>query len=1127
MIVYASVSGRSRELAARVARKLEKAGRATQVLDAAGDADPWELLLSGECQDCAALISTAQGGLAPEPCRRTTQALEELSNDFRVGAAALRGQRFAVVGCGSSEYGADFCKAARVVEKQLRKLGAARVASEFLDDSSRDSGEAQFEAWTQRTVAALVRRPRREKRESKPKEVIKEDEEPSGVADVEDLVVATKDGQEMVTTRQAAALKKEGYKLIGSHSAVKMCRWTKHQLRGRGGCYKHTFYGITSYQCMEATPSLACANKCIFCIAEGTLVNLADGVSVPIEDLARLDRRPVAKVLALDDSESRLVPAGVTAFTDSGTKPCVEVFLSDGRTLICTEDHRIRTLDGSWVEAGRLKQGVKVAVGVEFPKSSLAVDPADSNWSLDLRSTLGCELHLRDEPARSKTLVFARLVGYLLTDGAVSSSTGQATIFLGHQLDLDTVQADLSILTDDAPTLSKDNNTFRVALPESVSTALAAVGCAAGARVDAVSHIPQFLIGTGTPLIVQREFVGALFGGGGGVTPSVSHDKSKKLRFACVGFVTARKGRRVVAQRQSIEDELIPMLQRVGMSKPTCVVSNLVDQLKKRKKAGDKIGESVPDAKLVDDASYNITWSFPAEDITRFAAEFGFRYCCHKQMRLSAAVSYFRGKEYISRQRKWLCHRTQALMMHQKTLKASLEQAKRELGVREQLHAVIEKWKPKEANHLTEGGVRSWSVNMGVEDYGLKAFFSSTPKKARYNAGERALQEEAEATGDDQEEDDEPEDEFVDDGEAPPSWPLFGVVVVAVRKVGAKRVYDLTVPRSAAPQDGSFMANGVVVHNCWRHHKNPVGKEWRWKTDDPKEIVAEAVRMHVGMIKEAKGVPGVLEDRWREAHTVRHCALSLVGEPIMYPRINEMLDELHSRRISTFLVTNAQFPEAIEQLRPVTQLYVSVDAANEQSLKEVDRPLFDDAWRRLRASLVALRRKKQRTVARLTIVKGHNAADLKGYAELIALGEVSFVEIKGVTFCGKSDASSLTMDSCPWHHEIVEFAHELLAALKVATNLEYGVACAHKHSVSVLLARVDQFAQEAPDGTRRWNTWIDYDKFHDLVSADSQDFAIGDYLAPTPDWALAGASEDGFDPSDTRLYKKKANGKSR
>lgn len=53
--------------------------------------------------------------------------------------------------------------------------------------------------------------------------------------------------------------------VAGSHSGVKLCRWTKSMLRGRGGCYKHAFYGIESHRCMEATPSLACANKCVFC----------------------------------------------------------------------------------------------------------------------------------------------------------------------------------------------------------------------------------------------------------------------------------------------------------------------------------------------------------------------------------------------------------------------------------------------------------------------------------------------------------------------------------------------------------------------------------------------------------------------------------------------------------------------------------------------------------------------------------------------------------------------------------------------------------------------------------------------------------------------------------------------
>lgn len=40
----------------------------------------------------------------------------------------------------------------------------------------------------------------------------------------------------------------QGYKIIGSHSGVKLCRWTKAQLRGRGGCYKHSFYGIESHR---------------------------------------------------------------------------------------------------------------------------------------------------------------------------------------------------------------------------------------------------------------------------------------------------------------------------------------------------------------------------------------------------------------------------------------------------------------------------------------------------------------------------------------------------------------------------------------------------------------------------------------------------------------------------------------------------------------------------------------------------------------------------------------------------------------------------------------------------------------------------------------------------------------
>jgi organic radical activating enzyme len=51
---------------------------------------------------------------------------------------------------------------------------------------------------------------------------------------------------------------------------------------------------------------------------------------------------------------------------------------------------------------------------------------------------------------------------------------------------------------------------------------------------------------------------------------------------------------------------------------------------------------------------------------------------------------------------------------------------------------------------------------------------------------------------------------------------------------------------------------------------------------------------------------------------------------------SRLVHELHKRGISTFLVTNGQFPEELQQLSWVTQLYVSLDAPNEHDLKAPD-----------------------------------------------------------------------------------------------------------------------------------------------------------------------------------------------
>ncbi|KAH7437050.1 hypothetical protein KP509_05G054200 [Ceratopteris richardii] len=298
---------------------------------------------------------------------------------------------------------------------------------------------------------------------------------------------------------------------------------------------------------------------------------------------------------------------------------------------------------------------------------------------------------------------------------------------------------------------------------------------------------------------------------------------------------------------------------------------------------------------------------------------------------------------------------------------------------------------------------------------------------------------------------------------------------------------------------------------CWRHHTNPVGKSWKWKMDDPIEIVETALDLHTNMIKQMKGVPGVKHERLMEGLNPRHCALSLVGEPIMYPRINTLIAELHKRKISTFLVTNAQFPECIENLSPVTQLYVSVDASTKERLKAIDRPLFADFWERFIESLRALRNKHQRTVYRLTLVKGWNTAELEEYAELINIGQPDFIEIKGVTYCGTSNTSNLTMENVPWHEDVKAFAEEL----SKKSDGKYGLACEHAHSCCVLLANTTKFWVEG-----KWYTWIDYDKFHKLVTAGGA-FSSEDYMAVTPVWAVYGSAEGGFDPTEVRFKKER------
>ncbi|KAG5513881.1 hypothetical protein PMAC_000503 [Pneumocystis sp. 'macacae'] len=303
---------------------------------------------------------------------------------------------------------------------------------------------------------------------------------------------------------------------------------------------------------------------------------------------------------------------------------------------------------------------------------------------------------------------------------------------------------------------------------------------------------------------------------------------------------------------------------------------------------------------------------------------------------------------------------------------------------------------------------------------------------------------------------------------------------------------------------------------CWRGHTNPVGTSWRWKTDKPEDILAGVMAGHHDKIKQMKGIPGIQLERLQEATHIRHCALSLVGEPITYPHINELIKMLHDRRISTFLVTNAQHPDALENIEQVTQLYVSIDASTKESLKKIDRPLFKDFWERFLSCLEILGRKKLRTVYRLTLVKQFNIQEIEEYANLVFLAKPCFIEVKGVTYCGNTNSSPLTMQNVPFHEEVVNFSKVLTEKISKIDNMpEYSIATEHVHSCCVLIAQKKFYIND------KWYTHINYDRFFELVQSKMQ-FSVMDYISETPSWAYFNSVHGGFNPEDTRWRRKNA-----
>ena len=188
---------------------------------------------------------------------------------------------------------------------------------------------------------------------------------------------------------------------------------------------------------------------------------------------------------------------------------------------------------------------------------------------------------------------------------------------------------------------------------------------------------------------------------------------------------------------------------------------------------------------------------------------------------------------------------------------------------------------------------------------------------------------------------------------------------------------------------------------CWRPLEFTVNGEPN--SDDPERIIEDSISVRKKLVTGFGGLEGIDKRKWKEAMTPTSVAISLAGEPMLYPRISDLIDVIHDRNMTSFLVTNGTRPDRIRLLkREPTSLYISISAPNEDLYVKIAKPKIKDGWQKLQQSLELMKSLSCRTVLRLTLVNGLNFRSIEDYADLVLKSEPDFIEAKSYSWLGTS-----------------------------------------------------------------------------------------------------------------------------
>jgi DNA polymerase elongation subunit (family B) len=146
-----------------------------------------------------------------------------------------------------------------------------------------------------------------------------------------------------------------------------------------------------------------------FCLSGDTLITLSNGTSKRI-DMLYDDQLVLGFNKATNGYENF---SSINGLQEKGKKETIKLTLQDGRNIICTPEHKFMDENNNWFEAKDLKNKW-IKTGLEYPEDSICKNELE--WELNVE---GYTFTMKNNVEREKSLAFARILGYILSDGSI------------------------------------------------------------------------------------------------------------------------------------------------------------------------------------------------------------------------------------------------------------------------------------------------------------------------------------------------------------------------------------------------------------------------------------------------------------------------------------------------------------------------------------------------------------------------------------------------------------------------------------------------------------------------------------------------------------------------------------